>query len=88
MRGIKVTQFTDQSKGKRFRFIIKAITEYGSAESVISESMILADIPDKPSAAPSRSIMTSESIIAVNVVGVPGDHGSPIQSYSIESDDG
>ncbi len=68
--------------------MIKAITEYGSSESAISESMVLADIPDKPSAAPSRNIMTSESAVAVNVVGVPGDHGSPIQQYSIESDDG
>lgn len=50
--------------------------------------MILADIPDKPTSAPTRNVETDESTVGVNIVVVPDDHGSAITSYNIEIDDG
>ena len=57
-------------------------------ESNLSESMILADVPDKPSSQPTRNIATSQSTVAVNILTVAGDHGSAITTYVIEMDDG
>lgn len=51
-------------------------------------SIILADLPDKPISAPIRNVATSQSVVAINIVTVPGDHGSTIQTYIIEIDDG
>jgi hypothetical protein len=45
--------------------------------------MILADLPDKPSVAPTRNIQTDEFTVAVNIIVVPGDHGSTITSYNV-----
>jgi len=50
--------------------------------------MILADRPDKPSVAPIRNSETNEFTASVNIVIVPGNHGSTITSYNIEVDDG
>jgi hypothetical protein len=50
--------------------------------------MILANLPDRPSLAPYRNILTDEFTVAVNIVQVPGYHGSQITSYNIEIDDG
>ena len=85
-----MTEFPESSVGKRFTFIIKAYTDFAvdGVPSEMSSSMILADRPDKPSIAPSRNSETSESTVAVNIVVVPGDHGSAITSYNIEIDDG
>jgi hypothetical protein len=87
-RSLDVTEFPDSSISKRFSFIVRAVTDYAEVDSSISESMILADLPDKPSAAPSRNVLTDETTLAVNIVVVPGDHGSTITSYNIEVDDG
>jgi hypothetical protein len=51
---MQVTEFPDSSIGMRFRFLVKVVTDYGFKVSEVSESMILADVPDKPSAAPTR----------------------------------
>jgi hypothetical protein len=89
---LSITEFPLNSVGHRFAFSIKAFTDYDMAingvESDLSETMILAGLPDQPSAAPSRNIETSQTTVAVNIVTVPGDHGSPIQTYIIECDDG
>jgi hypothetical protein len=90
-RSLTVTDFPASSLGKRFRFIVKVYTDYTDAngiESVVSNSIILADLPDQPSTAPTRNVDTDELIVAVNILTVAGDHGSPITSYNIEIDDG
>lgn len=90
MEGFVVTDFPSSSVGKRFTFLIKAYTDFAidGVASDSSVSMILADKPDKPSIAPTRNTQTSESTVAVNIVIVPGDHGSAITSYNVEIDDG
>ncbi len=47
---LNVTNFPPGSLSKRFRFIVKAVTDYAvdGIASDISDSMILADRPDKP----------------------------------------
>ena len=56
--------------------------------SSVSNSFILADLPDKPSQAPTRNSNTNENVVAVDIIQVPGYNGSPIVSYNIEIDDG
>lgn len=90
LTSIVVTEFPINSIGQRFSFTVKVFTDYAveGIESTLSESIILADLPDKPISAPTRNIATSQTVIAVNILVVPGDHGSPIQTYIIEIDDG
>ena len=76
------------SVGKRFRFKVRVVTNFAVVESAVSASMILADKPDKPSMAPTRNSLTSNTTLAANILAVPGDHGSSITSYNIEVDDG
>jgi hypothetical protein len=85
-----VTEFPSDSVGNRFSFIVKAYSDFAvdGVASQTSASMILADRPDKPSSAPTRNIATDEFTVAVNIVVVPGDHGSTITSYNVEIDDG
>jgi len=56
--------------------------------SAVSASFILADLPDKPSQAPTRNSNTNEIVVAIDIILVPGNNGSPIISYNIEIDDG
>ena len=60
---MSVTELPLNSVGERFSFKIKVFTDYDEAvdgvESDFSESMILADLPDKPSTAPTRNVETS-----------------------------
>jgi hypothetical protein len=53
-----VTEFPSSSIGLRFSFIIKVYSDFAvdGVASDTSESMILADLPDKPSVAPTRNI--------------------------------
>jgi aspartate-semialdehyde dehydrogenase len=83
-----VNELPANSLGLRFRFSIVVVTAYQSVSSSESASMILADRPDKPALAPTRSLLTDENTVAVNIVPVPGFHGSPITSYNIQIDDG
>jgi hypothetical protein len=75
-----VTEFPHNSVGQRFSFTVKVFTDYAfeGIQSDESESIILADLPDRPVSAPTRNVATSSSMVAVNIVTVPGDHGSPI----------
>lgn len=77
---IVVTEFPHNSVGQRFSFTVKVFTDYAieGIQSDESESIILADLPDRPVSAPTRNVATSSSMVAVNIVTVPGDHGSPI----------
>lgn len=65
--------------------MVKVFTDYAAngIESPISDSIILADLPDKPPAAPTRNSLTDEFTASVIILPVPGDHGSPITSYNI-----
>lgn len=45
-------------------------------------------LPDTPAAAPTRSVLTSESVVAVDFLAVAGDNGATIDSYNVEIDDG
>jgi hypothetical protein len=87
---ITVTEFPSQSLGLRFRFKVIVITDFATdgVSSSVSNSFILADLPDKPSQAPTRNSNTNENIVAVDIIQVPGNNGSPIVSYNIEIDDG
>ena len=78
------------SVGKRFKFIVKAFSSFAEdgVSSIISQSIILAGAPDKPPVAPTRNVATSEFVLSVNLVPVPGDNGSTITSYNVEFDDG
>lgn len=70
---------------------MKVFTDYtfeDGIESDLSESIILADFPDKPLSIPTRNVATSQSVVAINIVEVPGDHGAVIETYEIEIDDG
>lgn len=87
-RSLTVTEFPISSVGKRFRFMVRVVTDYAEVDSAVSTSMILADLPDKPSMKPTRNLLTGESTLAVDILAVPGDHGSTITSYNIEVDDG
>lgn len=70
MKQLKVTEFPADALGLRYTFTVKVFTQYSTdgIESAASESLILAGLPDKPSAAPSRSLLTSETVVAVNIV--------------------
>jgi hypothetical protein len=85
-----VTELPAASVGNRFKFIVKVYTDFATAgvASDASESIILASVPDKPAAAPTRNTNTNENTVAINILTVPGDHGSTITSYNIEKDDG
>jgi len=87
-RSLTVTDLPVSSVGKRFRFKVRVVTNFATVDSAVSESMILADRPDKPSMAPTRNTLTSNTTLAANILAVPGDHGSAIFSYHIEVDDG
>lgn len=85
-----ITDLPANSLGKRFSFVVRVYTDFAvdGVSSLLSPSMILGDRPDKPSNAPTRNIETSEFTVAVNILQVPGDNGSPITSYNVEVDDG
>ena len=87
---IIVTEFPTQSLGLRFRFKVVVFTDFATdgVVSSVSSSFILADLPDKPSQAPTRNTNTDENVVAVDIIQVPGNNGSPIVSYNIEIDDG
>lgn len=89
-RNLDVTDFPENSLGKRFKFIVKVFTDYADTGIASEESVdiILADLPDKPTLAPTRNVITDEFTAAVSIIIVPGYHGSPITSYNIEIDDG
>lgn len=85
-----VTDFPANSVGLRFTFQVSVFTDFAIAgvSSSKSISMILGDRPDKPSSAPQRNAQTSESVISVTILPVPGIHGSAITTYVVEIDDG
>lgn len=76
--------FTDPLlTGKFFRIKIKAINEIGSVTSSLT-SIMLADVPSKPSAAPSPDYTgTSSTQIKVTYTVPADDGGSDITSYEL-----
>ena len=87
---LSVNEFPALSIGLRFRFAIAVFTSFADQGviSPVSDSFILANVPDKPSQPPTRNTATNEFVVAVDIIQVPGIHGSPIVSYNVEIDDG
>lgn len=90
IHSLTVTDLPAASVGHRFSFKVKVFTAFATdgVSSENSASIILADLPDKPSSAPLRNSATSETTVAVNISTVLGSNGSPIFSYIVEIDDG
>lgn len=78
------------SLGLYFLFKVKVITKYSltGVDSLASDPILLAGVPDKPSAAPSRGSLTSDTMIHTLITAVSGTNGAPVLSYDIEIDDG
>ena len=86
LNGLEVTDFPASSLGKRFTFAVRVYTDYASSGVVspISDSLILAGLPEAPSLAPTRNGDTSETVIQVDIIAIAAD----ITSYHVEIDDG
>ena len=87
---LEVTDFPANSAGKRFHFLAKVYTKHATSgvESDLSASFILAGVPGKPSAAPTRGTGSGEYAIEAVYTEVEATNGSPITSYHVEIDDG
>jgi len=88
--GLEVTEFPAASVGKRFTFVVKVYTDFATAgvSSLMTNSIVLASLPSKPTAAPTRNTLTSETVVAAALTAVTGINGSAITSYHVQIDDG
>ena len=87
---LEVTDFPANSIGKRFVFLVEVYTKHATygIESAISSSFILADVPDKPLAAPTRGSNSGEYVIEAEYTEVTVTYGAPVTSYHVDIDDG
>lgn len=80
--------FPASSEGLTFTYYLKVFTTEGETQS-LSVSYILAAIPDKPNDEPQLDpSMSGKDRIRVTMNPVLIDGNSPIQSYSLEMDNG
>lgn len=89
--GLIVTEFPANSLGKYFKFKVSVVTDYTTISGIDgpeSELLLLAGVPAKPTNAPTRNGLTSNTQLVVDIETVTQNNGAPIRSYNIEIDNG
>lgn len=92
VNGLIVSEFpaSPTPLGLSFVFKVRVFTLFSTSgvDSQESEAMLLAGVPAKPSAGPTRLDATSNTQISVSINAVTTTNGSPITSYHIDIDNG
>jgi hypothetical protein len=84
---LTVIELPAASLGSRFVFQLKAFIVYAiiGIASLPSDSLILTSLSDTPTSAPTRGVLTSESIVAIDFVEVANKNVASINYMKCRS---
>lgn len=86
-----ITAFTAEQVGRSIKVYLRVYTQAGDSVDSEHATIVLGDVPEKPASPPSKEAASSSASrlkIVYSALPTSATRGLPIESYSLEMDDG